>query len=390
MKQNTLFDYKETSNKFDLQQKMEIPWYEDTICKDLEFIAVPFAVALGAWTLTPQTLVLTRQTKMRLVRQLLWPLKKSPVKNIDEQISLYLKSESKHLRKDHTKRLHGNNQMSEGGFIDLLAHGALELSRRSKSLQSFKRSLRQQLPVCPYTLKFSRLGRYLLNGAKDEFWYRDTGTEIANLFSAFDPELITSLLAITSIRSTVSTNAMKFFKALQQFYETNIYTVLIGERKNKQKIQSSFQGLLDASIIHLNKLKSGESLVNSDQKNARKIRMFASAMLDNIEAIVADIWIMRSFGCDLKYFYGKNLVSRSPTRSLYDAIEWYFQVLGGYIGKEPRGVCSMVWSGIRSETTSSSTRYSATLKARLSHGLFAEQYGKLVLNPNGGIKFEEL
>lgn len=384
-----LFDYPKTRTHIDVQNGKELPWYENTICPNLEFIAVPHALLLGSQSRPEELPTLSWEIKLRLVKQLLWPLKKYSHDSIEQQIHAYLQSESQWLRKDYTKRLRAFNRMSEDEFIDLLAYGAFELSRRATSVRSFKRSLRKQLPESSDKLMFSRLGRYILNGRVDEHWYRDLTKEITELFPEFDQKLIASLLSITSIRSSLPTNIAKFFKVLHQFFEEKNYTVETGKKGQKISKESMFKDVLDASLANLDLLKKGEPLIDSDKKNAPKIRRFAGAMVGVTEAVVVDIWIMRSFGCDNKRLYNDNFVSTSPTRSLYDAIEWYFQALGEYVNKEPRGVCSMAWSGIRSETNSATTRYSDILRGRLGHGIFEEQYGRLIAVLKKGIKFEE-
>ncbi len=387
-KHTPLFNYDRTLTKDEFQKSKELPWYEDTICPNLEFILVPYAILLGMQSQGRSSI--PTPIAQGLIKELLSPINSTLDEHVVEQIERYITAEAGWIKKNPMLPLRGVNRLNRDEFAEMLAYGAMQMKKAGGSLYELKRRLRSEMPKNPHLLKFSRIGRYFVNGSKDRDWYIETGKEIAELFSGFEPALIASLLSITSIRNTVATNATKFFKALKQFYAKEIYTVLIGERGSKKAIKSSFEGFVDASLIHLNSFKSGEPLIDAEKRNARKIRNFADAMLDNVEAIVADIWIMRSFGCDLKYAYHDRLVSRAPTRKLYDAIEWYLRTLGSKSHNEPRSLCSMVWSGIRQETSVTSTRYTDTLKKRLNHGLFIGHYGKLIIDEEKGVSFEEL
>ena len=214
------------------------------------------------------------------------------------------------------------------------------------------------------------------------------------LFPEFNAEIIASLLAITSIRATVTSNVTKFFKALDQFHKNETHTVAFGKRSEKKTIESAFKGFLDASLHHLNLLKKGGSLLDPENatKNGRKIKRFTGAMGTDEDAIVDDVWITRAFGCDRKRWFRGRIISQSPTKAIYDATEWYLQTLASLVGKKARGVCAMIWVGIRQETTKQTARYTDPIKRRLEHGLFKEQHGKLVVSRSekGGIEFESL
>ncbi|MEK7228017.1 MAG: hypothetical protein AAB681_01520, partial [Patescibacteria group bacterium] len=296
------------------------------------------------------------------------------------------------FKKDSTKRLRGGNNMKASELETILVSGALEIQIRHRSISKMKDVFRKKLPKSDPSLLFSKITRYVNNGMMDEFWYEGTGKEIKDLFDGFDPEIIASLLSITSIRATVTSNATKFFKALQQFYENKIYTVLVGNRKNRKKMNSAFRGFLDASLYHLNSLKNGKSMIDPAHRlvNGRKIKNFTDAMLSGVEAIVDDVWITRAFGCDRKRVFRSRTTSQSPTKAIYDATEWYLQTVAHLVGKKGRGLCAMIWSGVRQEKSKSSTRYTEALRKRLDHGLFVGHYGKLMISEKGGIEFESL
>ncbi len=267
-------------------------------------------------------------------------------------------------------------------FEELIVKGAFEIKARHKSITALKKSFRKKLPSSNPSLAFGKIARYLNNGFTHELWYEETGKEIAEMFPEFDPELIASLLAITSIRAGVASNVTKFFKALHQYHEDTKYIVSVGKRTDSRKIKSNFIGFLDASLHHLNLLKKGESLIDPSVRlaNGRKIKNFADAMLNNTEAIVDDVWITRAFGCDRKRLVKGRMTSQSPSKSVYDATEWYLQTLAQLTGKKARGVCAMIWCGIRQETTKSSARYTQSLSESVFlMGFLQSSMGTLLL-----------
>ena len=250
--------------------------------------------------------------------------------------------------------------------------GALAIQRRHRGISTLKKRLRAGLPKSPERLLFSKLGRYALNGSTDESWYEETYQDIAILFSNFNKKLVASILSATSIRSHLKSNVAKAFKALDQLFK--------GE---------NFSGFLDATKLYLEEIREGKMLTGEINGGARKIKKFANAMTDDDTAIVVDVWITRSFGCDTKRTFKGKFVSNSPADKTYTAIEWYLVTLGNLLDKKPRGLCASIWSGIRQEYDDSSTRYSEALQAKLYHGLFENQYGKLTFRQGKGIFFEE-
>lgn len=355
---------------------------------DLDFILAPYAFLLG---IKHPFYKMPASKEKELLYQLFCKNKKN-ISSVLEHVNEFFSKESLWFKEDPTKMSTRVNLFTEEDLKNFFVLGALEIRHRHGSIRAFKNKFRKKLPASKPPLVFGKVARYLNNGAPHEFWYEETGKEIEELFPEFDPELIKALLAITSIRASLPSNVTKSFKALDQYHRDELYDVFLGKKGDKKVAKSAFKGFLDAQLHHLNLLKKGESLTNPKNllKNGRKIKMFASAMGSVEDAIVDDVWITRAFGCDRKRIFESRTTSQSPTKAIYDATEWYLQTLAGLIGKKPRGLCAMIWAGIRQETNKETARYTDPIKNRLNHGLFYGQYGNLKPSKNGGIEFELL
>lgn len=383
MSKQMSFKLKKDSNSTKNPTKVEHS-YEDEFSK-LDFILMPYAFLLGS--------KIHHKVEERDYSPILYKLFSKNVKYSEsamQQINSFLEKEHTWFKKDPKKGLRGENNISLIRLKEILVSGALEIDIRHKSISGMKKRFRKRLPKSKPPLHFAKITRYINNGIDHEFWYEETGKEIAVLFPAFDAELIASLLAITSIRATVTSNATKFFKALDQFYKDETHEVPFGKRIDQKTIISHFKGFLDASLHHLNSLKNGVSLLDPShrEKNGRKIKNFAHAMCSGEDAIVDDVWITRAFNCDRKRGFRDRIISQSPTKAIYDATEWYLQTIANLVGKKARGLCAMIWVGIRQETTKETARYTDAIKKKLDHDLFAAQSGVLKPGKNGGIEFE--
>jgi hypothetical protein len=385
MQQKLFIDLNENSNL----TKKTVPkdhHYEEEFT-NLDFILVPYAYLLG--------IKANHKSSNKNEEKFLLDLfcKNNQTKDsLVSNVNAFIEKESMWFKKDPSKNTRNNNLFTTKELREVFISGAIEIQLRHKSISKIKKEFRKRLPESKPRLVFGKIARYLNNGSLHEFWYEETGKEIEELFPEFDPELIKSLLAITSIRATLPSNVTKSFKALDQYHKDEIYDVPLGKKGDKKIIKSAFKGFLDAQLHHLNLLKKGESLTNPENllKNGRKIKMFASAMGPVEDAIVDDVWITRAFGCDRKRVFESRVTSQSPSKAIYDATEWYLQTLAGLVGKKARGVCAMIWVGIRQETNKETARYTDPIKNRLNHGLFSAQYGNLKPSKNGGIEFESL
>jgi hypothetical protein len=386
MKQLSFQLQEKQSSNTTKQQKLET--YE-SLYKNLDFILLPYAFLLGLkYSLrNPPHLISTN-----IIFELFSKRNNIDRNDVVQSAIDFFQSEGKLYKKDSRKALRGGNVLGANELMRIIVIGALEIKARHKSIGKLKKVFRKQLPNSEPPLVFAKIARYMNNGHHDENWYEETGKEIVSLFGRFDKELIVSLLSATSIRASLPSNVTKFYKVLNQFFEERVRPVLVGDRKKPKVINSFFSGELDATVHHLNAIKEGSWLSDPEnrKKSGRKIKNFADAMLDNIFAIVADVWITRAFGCDRKRTFRSRTTSQSPTQAIYDAIEWYLQTIGELVNKTPRGLCATIWSGIRQEQSRGDTRYTDALKKRLDHGLFSGQYGALIAKRGEGITFEEL
>jgi hypothetical protein len=306
----------------------------------------------------------------------------------------YCNQEARFIKRDPSKPLNGDNFLTGEEYLAMILKGAsVYQNMTGKSPKKFVEALTNSvvIRVSSHAMKFSKIARFLLNGRPDEFWYQENAEHIKKVFPIEDFEIISGLLAATSIRTDLRSNVKKAFKAYKQMREGKIYDIKIGIEGNKKPVKSHFHGFLDGMIINLNLLKEGKEFGDGDKNAARKIRSFSEALKGKLDAIVADIWIMRTFDTDIRYLYNGTMYSRSPTSSLYNAIEWYLRVIGSHIGKEPRGVCAMLWSGIRKESNSDSTRYHTVIDKMIDHGLFKDLYGEFDPAPDEqGMYFKKL
>lgn len=179
-------------------------------------------------------------------------------------------------------------------------------------------------------LLFSKAARYLWNGRLNEFWYQDAYAELTRLLPWVEPTVLFHILAGTSINTTLQSNITLFFRALGQY-----------ENGGKE-----FKRLIPAAIDQLN------YFVQHGKLKGRKIGNFADALLGVATAVVVDLWMMRVFGVDKKY-KAKNLEmkSRSPSKRVYDSIEYYIRLIAPLLDLEPRAIQAMMWSGLRTEET---------------------------------------
>ncbi len=389
MQQKLFVDLNENSNS----PQKAIPkdhHYEEEF-PNLDFILMPYAFLLGKKSEHKTTL----PTRKKLLKELFCQNQKKRFVKISKSIDEFIKKECLWFKKDASKALKGNNVFSPDDLCEILASGVVEMKLRHKSIFRVKENFRTNLPKAEVPAMFGKIARYLNNGANYEFWYEETGKEIAELFPGFDPDLIASILASTSIRADLPSNVTKSFKALDQFFRNKTYVVPFGKRADGKTKETHFPGHLDASMHHLDLLKNGIPLTYSSEektKNGRKIKNFKDAIVSiNVHAIVNDIWICRAFGCDKKRIIKGGLIAtQSPSEAVYNAIEWYLQTLATLVRKKARGVCAMIWVGKRQETTKGEVKYTAPIRKRLDHGLFKELYGDLKVSKkeDGGIEFE--
>ncbi len=312
-----------------------------------------------------------------------------------KHLSWFVTYNAKRIKRDWNIMTTKNNHLEEEEFLQILVVGSTILYDRMGSFQKIGELRTKIYSVLTgnYTkkVKFSDLPRYILNGRGSKDWYKDNLESMKRLLPEFDPVLMCQLFSATSIRNHVSGNVIKFFRALLQFYDPVTRKVALGKNGSKKVIDSKFSGYVDATVYQLQQIYQLTHNPEVVDQQKRKTKNFAQAMYNNENAVVVDIWLMRAFDCDIRYKYKGVLESRSPTKSLYDCIEKYFQVVAPILGLKAREISSMTWGGIRREMykNGSLVDYSPFMKKKLNHGLFSDQFGKLKLGENG-VFFEVL
>lgn len=376
---------KKSSKANPIFYKREFGSYElEKDYKDFDFIAWPFVILSGLFSKHEVTgLWVSRSLEKDIAAMFgVAPNKKNIV-----SISNFLEREYKRFKKNPEIR-RGHHSLSLEVFKDKIRQGIEFCFLNGVSPENLRKSLRTKIPRSGVPLQFSTIGRLIWNGHTDSDWYDETRETFVKSFPNHNIQLICDLFAATSIRASLESNVTKFFKAFHQLHENKTQTSYIGERGNKKPFESVFHGFLDSTLINLQKIADGKRPGNPE-KSGRKIYNFSEALNGNTRAIVADIWVIRAFDVDLLYSWNtKGNVSRSPDTNTYNAIEYYLQTLGDFLGREPRGVCASIWCAIRWEEghTSNTTRYDHFVKYRLDHGLFEDQYG---LISSDGLRFLE-
>jgi hypothetical protein len=196
-------------------------------------------------------------------------------------------------------------------------------------------------------IDISKINQYCIIGAKDKDWYTQCKESLQAQLPGKDINLVIDIMAATSINSSLKTNIVQFIKML--------YVI-------ENKLQ--FPSLMPNMRMQLEYVRDGKPLTG------RKIFNFSEAMKGNAEAVVVDIWILRAFDVDKKYKFkntGK-MKSRGAPPKIYDAIESYFRTEAPKQNLEPRQMCAMCWSGIRTASTSkgNTTTYADFLKVKLN------------------------
>lgn len=194
----------------------------------------------------------------------------------------------------------------------------------------------------------SRIAEYVWIGMKDMNWYQECEQTFREIFGNDRIVLVAKLFAATSINTSLKSNITLFRKAL---YEIE-HELPIGNYLPNIKAQ-------------IQRIKEGKDL------SGRKIKSFARAMSGDPDAVVVDIWLLRAFNQDRKYFrtggpHDGSFRSAGATDKQYTQIEQWIRKEARQRNIEPRQLSAMIWSGVRTFTNGiDDTRYSSILKSRL-------------------------
>jgi hypothetical protein len=241
-----------------------------------------------------------------------------------------------------------------------------------------------------------KIARYVWKGRHDARWYHQAEELFVDLFGRDRLQLVTRLFAATSINTSLKANITLFRRAL---YEIE-------------------NGLPSEHYLP-NIRKQIEQVRAGNELTGRKINSFARAMAGDPDAVVVDVWLLRAFGEDRKYFrkdpktrgekvltleqyverYGAQLAlpGRKPEefspgaripqgghavklRGLYrsggasDAqytrIENYVRQEAQAMGVQARQLSAMIWSGVRIDQSGDrETHYSTILQSHF-HNLY--------------------
>lgn len=218
-------------------------------------------------------------------------------------------------------------------------------------------------------METDKIARYVWIGKKDMLWYQRAQDLFTDLFGAERLQLVTMLFAATSINTSLKANITLFRRALHELDNG----LPIGNYMPNMRQQ-------------LEQIRAGKELTG------RKINSFARSMAGDVNAVVVDIWLLRAFGMDKKYFRkdpkdrpapgedpdtqnktpvynqmgvfegvvfeGRHSITRpaklrglfrsgGASDSQYTKIEKYVRDEAKAMGIEPRQLGAMIWSGVR-------------------------------------------
>jgi len=141
---------------------------------------------------------------------------------------------------------------------------------------------------------------YAEHGKKDKHWYRDCEQTFIKLFGEPELKTVCKLFAATSINTSLKANITLFRRA---YFEI--------------KNDLPFSNYLPNIKMQLEKVRAGKPL------SGEKINNFAEAMAGNENAVVVDVWILRAYDNDKKYFrHGQGYArSAGATPKQYKIIE---------------------------------------------------------------------
>lgn len=193
----------------------------------------------------------------------------------------------------------------------------------------------------------SKIHRYVFIGRNDLHWYRDCTAVFIKLFGEERLELICKLFAATSINTSLKGNITLFRRALYE-YDNNLP---IGRYLPNIQLQ-------------LQQVRDGKDLTG------RKISSFAKAMAGDPDAVVVDIWLLRAFGENNRYFRKRSQRDQEggATPKQYTRIEGWIRQEAFCMGIEPRQLSSMIWAGVRLDTNGpDDTHYKDILERKLTN-----------------------
>lgn len=187
-----------------------------------------------------------------------------------------------------------------------------------------------------------KIMRYVWIGRHDLNWYSECEKLFAELFGTDNVRLVARLFAATSINTSLKSNITLFRRALHEI-----------------KTGKPIGKYLPNIITQLERIRRGDEL------SGRKINSFANAMSGDKDAVVVDVWLLRAFGMDRKYYREGSGTFRSggATDGQYNLIESYVRNEAKSMKIEARQLSAMIWSGVRIDQGGDyETRYETLLR----------------------------
>jgi len=314
--------------------------------KSLNAILFPLVIWLGRNVIPSTPELFTQFAEHRIfsvtptMRQLFGL---SPKK--DKLIISFIKHEAKKMYRFDSEGKHVGH-MTPYEISEVIRCGCEILSKKmsGQSIEHIRETLTKDLGRFGVPLLFSKTARYLWNGRTDQMWYPNASHELTRLLPDVEPKILFNILAGTSMNTTLQSNIKLFFRALGQ-YRHGEKTTFAVPGMNKV-IETQFKDMFSGAVYQL------WHFFERGRLTGRKISSFADALSGDVLAVVVDIWMMRIFGVDRKYRARTlELKSRSPTKKMYDAIEYYIRWAAPLLDLEPREFQAMIWGGVRTEET---------------------------------------
>lgn len=231
-----------------------------------------------------------------------------------------------------------------------------------------------------------KIARYVWKGKHDIDWYLQAERMFVDLFGEHRLQLVTKLFAATSINTSLKANITLFRRALHEI-------------DNDLPISNYLPNIKQ----QLQQIRAGKDLTG------RKIRSFAAGMSGDLDAVVVDVWLLRAFDMDKKYFRNDKIqpTKDSPSSQMsietsgysfdswltpkgepitnagrfrsggasdsqYTKIENYVRQEARAMGIQPRQLSAMIWSGVRiDQSGDANTRYVELLQNKM-YNMFNE------------------
>lgn len=200
---------------------------------------------------------------------------------------------------------------------------------------------------------YSRVMEYAGIGKADRFWYKNCQDTFTRLFGPSELALVTKVFAATSINTSLKANITLFRRG---YYEL--------------KNNLPFSNYLPNIKMQLELIRQGKEL------SGRKISNFAKAMAGDPQSVVVDIWLLRAYDQERRYYRHANAGNKmrgsfragGAGNRQYTLIENHIKQTAAGLGYEPRELSAMVWAGVRiSQSGDKTTRYCDILTNKLTN-----------------------